>query len=140
MLRLSRRIEYALLALQYLARRRRVSSVREIAHVYHLSPEFLAKVLQQLCRAGIVDAQHGVRGGYVLLHPPQSLTLATIIEAVEDSWTGLVECRTEPNQCVLFPHCTIRRPLSVLEDRFRAVLESTTLAELVEHTEAQPTA
>lgn len=137
MLRLSRRVEYALLALQYLARRGSTASVREIAQAYCLSPEFLAKVLQQLARAGIVRAQHGLYGGYALRQPPHHLTLATIISAVENLWAGLVECRTSQERCALFQYCTIRHPLSVLENRVRAILESTTLAELVEPTHVQ---
>jgi Rrf2 family protein len=137
MLRLSRRVEYALLALQYLARRRGTASVREIAQVYGLSAEFLAKVLQQLCRAGILSAQHGVHGGYMLLQHPTMVTIGSVIDAVESPWAGLVECRSDARQCSLFEHCTIRHPLAVLEHRLRSVLESMTVAELVEHAETE---
>ncbi|GBD07106.1 HTH-type transcriptional regulator CymR [bacterium HR21] len=139
MLRLSRRVEYALLALQYLARHHgKAVSVREIAQAYGLSGEFLAKVLQQLARSGIVGSHHGVYGGYFLMHHPRALTLGAIIDAVEAPWTGLVECRTGEERCALFLHCTIRHPLTVLEQRFRSILDSTTLAELVEHPAVQP--
>lgn len=138
MLRLSRRVEYALLALQYLARHSgKAISVREIAQTYGLSSEFLAKVLQQLARAGIVSSHHGIHGGYLLVHHPRTLSLGAIIDAVETPWAGLVECRTGQERCALFPQCTIRHPLTVLEQRFRSLLDSTTLAELVEHPEVQ---
>ncbi|MCS6965713.1 MAG: Rrf2 family transcriptional regulator [Candidatus Kapabacteria bacterium] len=139
MLRLSRRVEYALLALQYLARHRSIASVREIAQAYQLSSEFLAKVLQQLVRAQIVSAHHGVHGGYILLQHPQILTVADIVDAVENPWAGLVDCRLGEDQCSLFPRCTIRHPLAVLEHRLRGILNSMTLAELVEYTEAEQT-
>ncbi len=139
MLRLSRRVEYALLALQHLARcPGQAVSVRQIARAHGLSEEFVAKVLQRLARAGIVRSHHGVRGGYVLVQSPSALTIGTVIDAVESPWTGLVECRIGKDRCTLVPYCTIRRPLAVLEQRFRSVLDSMTIAELVEHPEIQP--
>jgi len=139
MLRLSRRVEYALLALQYLARHRGIASAREIAQAHSLSEEFLAKVLQQLARAGIVSAHHGVHGGYILLQHPQRLTIGAVIDAVENPWSGLVECRIAEHNCALFSHCTIRHPIAVLEHQLRRVLDSMTIAELVEYAQVEPT-
>ncbi|MCS7176301.1 MAG: Rrf2 family transcriptional regulator [Candidatus Kapabacteria bacterium] len=131
MLRLSRRVEYALLALYHLARHPGIATAREIACAYNLSSEFLAKVLQQLSRARLIRAHHGVHGGYSLLQPPEMITLSMVIDAVEGEWGGLVECRGDEHRCHIFPQCTIRHPLAVLEHRLHDLLASTTLAELV---------
>jgi Rrf2 family protein len=44
---------------------------------------YLSKVLQALGRAGLVDAQRGLRGGYVLARPVDELTVLEVINSVD---------------------------------------------------------
>ena len=68
MLRLSKKADYALMAMKHLALRgdRGSSSAREIASQYDIPIELLAKVLQRLVRRGLLASQQGTRGGYQL--------------------------------------------------------------------------
>ena len=68
MLRLSKKAEYALMALKDLASRpeAEAASAREIAERYGIPIELMAKVLQRLVRQDLLASQHGTRGGYQL--------------------------------------------------------------------------
>ena len=64
MFKVSRKSEYALIAIQHLARRARdgVTSVAELAQAENIPPDILAKVLQGLKRAGLLTAAKGAGG------------------------------------------------------------------------------
>ncbi len=68
MLRLSKKADYALIAMKHLALRgdRGSSSAREIAELYDIPIELMAKVLQRLVRRGLLASHQGTRGGYQL--------------------------------------------------------------------------
>ena len=69
MLRLSKKADYALMAMKHLAAAagdRGSSSAREIAEQYDIPIELMAKVLQRLVRRGLLASQQGTRGGYQL--------------------------------------------------------------------------
>ena len=69
MLRLSKKADYALIAMKHLALRGDrgvVVSAREIAELYDIPIELMAKVLQRLVRRGLLASHQGTRGGYQL--------------------------------------------------------------------------
>jgi Rrf2 family protein len=71
MLRLSKKADYALMAMRHLAIHSDAgsASAREIAEQYDIPVELLAKVLQRLTRKGLLSSHQGTRGGYVLRRP-----------------------------------------------------------------------
>src|SRR5437870_2666805 len=80
MLRLSKKVEYGLIALQHLAKRgsvngHPVSTVREIADENDISYDLLAKIMQDLKRDGVICSYQGVRGGYTLMLAPQEISI-----------------------------------------------------------------
>ena len=68
MLRLSKKADYALMAMKHLATRTDLASAsaREIAEEYDIPVELMAKVLQRLARRGLLTSHQGTRGGYRL--------------------------------------------------------------------------
>ena len=66
MLRLSKKADYALMAMKHLAivGRRASISAREIAEQYDIPIELMAKVLQRLVQRGLLISHQGTRGGY----------------------------------------------------------------------------
>ena len=69
MLRLSKKADYALIAMKHLAQKaggRSSTSAREIAEQYDIPIELMAKVLQRLVRTGLLVSTQGTRGGYLL--------------------------------------------------------------------------
>lgn len=132
MLKLSKRIEYALLAVQEMARQPgSIVSAKDLADRFDISFTLLAKVLQQLVHAGYVRSYHGVRGGYELAVASDRLSVADVIVAVDGRKSGLVECQDEGDHaCVTLGSCTIREPLAILQERITSTFASMTVQEL----------
>ena len=131
MLRLSKKADYALIAMKHLAVRgdRGSSSAREIAGLYNIPIELMAKVLQRLVRRGLLVSHQGTRGGYQLSRTPIQISVADVIQAIEGPVT-VTACSTEEGQCEQFSKCNVRDPLYRLRDRILAALGECTIAEL----------
>ena len=95
MLRLSKKADYALIAMKHLALRpdQAASSAREIAEAYDIPVELMAKVLQRLAREGLLASHQGTRGGYQLSRPPSRISVADVIQAVDGPLT-VTACST----------------------------------------------
>src|SRR2546423_14190912 len=85
MLKLSKKADYALIAIKHLARQQaqRASSAHEIAQEYSISATLMAKVLQTLARNGLVNARHGAAGGDQFAKPPEQISALGVIFAIE---------------------------------------------------------
>lgn len=54
-----------------------------LAEIHALAPAYMAKHMQSLTRAGIVESTRGPRGGYRLARPAGEITLWDIVAAIE---------------------------------------------------------
>ena len=140
MLRLSKKADYALMAMKHLAVRTDAASAsaREIAEQYDIPVELMAKVLQQLARRGLLTSHQGTRGGYQLSRPTTSISVADIIQAIDGPLT-MTSCSTEDEQCEQFTKCNVRDPLWRIKDRILAALATCSLAEIASDTPIDPT-
>ena len=130
MLRLSKKADYALIAMKHLALRRdHNSSAREIAELYDIPIELLAKVLQRLVQRGLLLSQQGTRGGYQLARTPALISIADVIQAIDGPVT-VTACTTDDGQCEQFAKCNVRDPLFRVRDRILSALGECTIAEL----------
>ena len=131
MLRLSKKADYALIAMKHLALRadRGSSSAREIAGLYDVPIELMAKVLQRLVQKGLLESHQGTRGGYKLARVPSQISVADVIQAIEGPVT-VTACTTEEGQCEQFSKCNVRDPLFRVRERILAALDECTIAEL----------
>src|SRR3954466_2819928 len=130
MLRLSKRVEYGLVALQHLARRGTVATVREISDEYQISYDLLAKILQDLKRDGLIDSYQGVRGGYKLMLAPQSISITRVVDALEGE-TSITTCTSGHEVCPREADCTIREPMHKLQATMQATMNAVTIAQLM---------
>ena len=132
MLRLSKKTDYALMAMKHLASdpRRRTASAREIAERYDIPIELMAKVLTRLVRAGLLVSHQGVHGGYELAQPPAATSVAAVLEAVDGPLT-MTACTHGNHECDQFSKCNVRDPLRRIRDRIAAVLAECSILELV---------
>ena len=131
MLRLSKKADYALMAMKHLALRRDrgSSSAREIAEQYDIPIELLAKVLQRLVRRGLLVSHHGTRGGYRLARQAGLVSVADVIQAIDGPVT-ITACSTEDGRCEQYSRCNVRDPLWRVRERILAALGGCTIAEL----------
>ena len=131
MLRLSKKADYALIAMKHLATRTDLSSAsaREIAEQYDIPIELMAKVLQRLARRGLVTSHQGTRGGYRLARGASAISVADIIQAIDGPLT-VTACSTEAENCDQYGKCSVRDPLWRIKDRIVAALSTCSLQEV----------
>ena len=140
MLRLSKKADYALIAMKHLAQKASASSTsaREIAEQYDIPIELLAKVLQRLVRTGLLASTQGTRGGYTLSRPARAISVADVIQAIDGPFT-VTACSSEKNDCEQYSKCSVRDPLWQIRERIVAALGTVTLSEMASDQEI-PTA
>ena len=133
MLRLSKKTDYALIALKDLASSASGTScsAREIAARYNIPVELMAKVLQRLARRGLLESHQGTRGGYQLSRPANRISVADVIQAI-DGPVLVTACSDEDESCDQYSKCNVRDPLWRLKDRIVQSLASFTIQELAE--------
>jgi Rrf2 family protein len=128
---LSRKVDYALLILSYLHRRAEGGCASAIAEHLGLSRAFVANILKELCQQQFVVSRRGVKGGYLLRRPAEAVTLAELMDALDDTFHLAECCRESPDDgCSLFGVCPIRGPIAEVHQRIRALLGRVSLAEL----------
>src|SRR5512143_1613788 len=112
MFQLSKKVEYALIAMRHMAMtpRGRIVTTKEIADRYHIPYELLAKIMQKLAKEKFISSYQGVRGGYVLDKNPGALKVSAIIHAMEGrSSVAIIQCEAEgPTDCIIHETCTIK--------------------------------
>jgi Rrf2 family protein len=135
MLRLSKKADYALMAMKHLALRadRGSASAREIAEQYDIPVELMAKVLQRLARKELLVSQQGTRGGYLLARPATRISVADVIEAV-DGPLAVTACEATEENCDQYSKCNIRDPLWRIKDRILAALAACSIFEMATDT------
>jgi len=133
MLRLSKKADYALMAMKHLAMRPDGSSAsaREMSEAYDIPLELLAKVLQRLVRTRVLVSVQGTRGGYRLGRPAQTISVADVIQAVDGPVT-VTACSPEDHRCDQYSKCSIRDPLWKIRGRILDALTTVTVAELAQ--------
>jgi len=128
---LNRKVDYALVILSYLDKKRDGACAREIADCYGLSKGFVANILKVLCARGFVASHRGVKGGYFLLRASEDVNLAELMDALDESF-NLAECTrtSEATPCTMSAICPVRGAIHEVHRRIRDVLRTVTLAEV----------
>ena len=141
MLRLSKKADYALLAMRHMAAHseRPAHSARELAEAYDIPAELLAKVLQKLVRARLLASHHGIHGGYGLSRPADSISVADVIQAIDGPLT-VTACSDTDHSCDQYAKCNIRDPLWRIKDRIVSALAATKVSELAADMSPAPSA
>jgi Rrf2 family transcriptional regulator, cysteine metabolism repressor len=129
---LSRKADYALLILSYLNQHKTGGTARAVADQFGLSRPFVANILKQLCPKKLVVSHRGVKGGYALARDASGVSLADLLEAVEEDFRLTVCNGAEPesHSCEHSGTCTVKGPLAEVHARLVGVLRGVSLAEL----------
>ena len=129
---ISQTAEYALRSVVYLGSQvGQPVTTQRIAAATQVPAGYLSKVLQALGRAGLVDAQRGLKGGYALARPLDELTVLDVINAV-DPLERITRCPLgsaahEGNLCSL--HRRLDRAIELIESLYRQTTIEQLLAE-----------
>ncbi|HWL95632.1 MAG TPA: Rrf2 family transcriptional regulator [Phycisphaerae bacterium] len=139
MLSLSKKTDYAIIALAHLAQNDGgLCSAREIASKFRVPAALLMNVLKTLHQGELVTSLRGARGGYSLAKRPETISLADIVIAVEGP-IRLAQCTAhgtrDDDVCELLDICPVKRPVQRIHARLENFLGQITLADIVRESE-----
>jgi Rrf2 family protein len=131
MLRFTKRADYGLMAIHYIADHEELGAVsaKRIADEFGIPPELLAKILQRLSKQRLIVSQNGPKGGYALARRPNEITVGQVVRALEGP-INIVSC-LEDNDCPQMERCNLRRPVQKIQAAISQMLDTMSLAELV---------
>jgi Rrf2 family protein len=141
MLKLTKKADYGLIALKHLATLRSESasaSAKEIAERYRIPLPLLSKVLQVLGRSGLLVSVQGTNGGYRLAKDANRITVLEVVRTI-DGPIILTSCFTEHKECDQSSQCTVREPLRRVHESILSLLDSISIADLLDESECPST-
>jgi len=131
MLRFTKRADYGLMAVHYVAAHAEEGAVsaKRIADEFNIPHELLAKILQRLAKKKLIASHNGPKGGYLLAQAPDAITVGQVVRALEGP-IKIVSCMTEKDDCPQFARCNLRGPVQKIQASISSLLDTMTLAEL----------
>jgi Rrf2 family cysteine metabolism transcriptional repressor len=123
-MRLSKKSEYGLRALLELTRAHGTATLQrhDIAVRQHIPVEFLEQILLALKRAGLLSSRRGMNGGYMLIKPPDEITLGQVIRIL-DGPLAPIGCVSKTAQC------PVQHVMGAVRDAIAGILDNYTLAD-----------
>jgi len=136
LLKLTKKADYALMAMKHLAENSSVGSrsAKDVADAFGIPPEALAKILQRLAKAGLLQSHHGIKGGYILARAAHTISAFEVIEAI-DGPLFITSCITQRGNCDQTDRCNIREPLRKVNESIEAVLKRIKISHMREEPE-----
>ena len=132
MLKLTRKVEYALIALRHMQAMKpeKLTSAKEIAEAYGLPQQLLAKTLQQMARDRIIEAVQGPSGGYRNMSDLDKISLKDFFENLEGP-LGIMDCYFD-SDCIQLGACNIRTPIQRINENMRDMFSKMSLREVTQ--------
>ena len=142
MLKISRKVEYALMALQHMRGQpaEQVVSAKDLCATYQVAFPVLSKVLQNLAAAGVLRSEQGAHGGYQLARPLSDVTFGELSEAVLGPMQFSYCLHRDRVRCQLAECCNVISPVVRLSNRIEELFYSMSLEELLQAEEPQEAA
>ena len=129
MLKLTRKLEYALIALRHMQMKGdALSSTKEISDMYTIPRELLAKTMQQMARLEYIDAVQGPQGGYRIYKALTNISLTQFVEELEGPF-GMVNCSIS-SDCIQLNNCNIRMPINKINDNIRSIFNDIPITDI----------
>jgi len=130
MMRFSKKVEYALIALLHIAKKSggELTTARELSDKFSISLELMGKILQSLVKNKMIVSVQGVKGGYYLAQPMKHITLASVIMAI-DGPIALTDCIADgtDENCERGRFCLIQNYMKDIQMKFMNLLDGITL-------------
>ncbi len=131
---LTRASEYALLSLALIGEEGAPKDVETLSRQLDISKSFLAKVLQNLARAGILVSYKGAKGGFALKKRFDEISIMEVVKAAEGKSPSVFECSPSQECCPSerASSCVIWPFLNRLQNKIDGFLESLTLKDILD--------
>lgn len=130
MLRMTRQADYAIVLLTCIADQPGGLAARDLAEKVHLPVPMVSKILKTLAREGLLLSQRGAHGGYRLARPPEVISVAEIVTAIEGP-IGITECTTDAIvNCDIAAMCAVKSNWQKINRVVRQALDQVSLAHM----------
>ncbi len=129
-MKLTIQTDYALRTLMFLATRSSRAKVGDIAQLFDISVNHVAKVVNLLAREGYIRSIRGVGGGIELAKQPKEITVGEVIATMEADM-HLLSCVGDDDSCAIHSFCKLKGVLAEAERVQREYLDGITLADVV---------
>ena len=131
MLNITKTIEYSLIAIRHISQKdeNKLSTAKEIASLYQVPYENMAKTMQKLCKLNYLAAIKGAHGGYYLKSPIDKINLIDFMESIEGP-IGIVKCSIDAH-CNIANVCNIKSPISKINNNIRSVLSKLQINDII---------
>lgn len=125
--------EYALRAMVYMARKGsdRYCGVKEIAQATEVPSNYLAKILQQLAKTGVLESQKGFGGGFRIALPLAKINLLTIVDPLENI-SRFHRCVLGQRECNAEVACPLHDAWKRICGEYLGSLTNTTLQDVAD--------
>ena len=129
MLKLTKTVEYALISINYIEKNAKDNPISSklISNHFSIPEDLLAKILQKLAQSGMLKSIQGPYGGYKLNNSTKNINLIDFIELLEGP-IGIVDC-TVDKDCSSLAYCNIKKPIRLINNNIRSLLEKTALSD-----------
>lgn len=131
-MRITRATEYAIRCITFLSKLGpgELANKNDIARQAEIPTHFLAKIGQDLAKAGIIEIKQGARGGFILLKDPAELSLLDVVETMIGE-IYLNDCVARPSSCNALDACGVHRVWIKARNQLRETLRQATFAKLI---------
>ena len=133
MFKISRKLEYALIALRHMSAKApgQLTSAKEICDIYHTPFDPTSRVLQVMVQHEIVRAEQGAHGGYQILKDLSKFTLYDLTQMIEGP-IQIVNCfHGNYSHCDITSSCNVISPMLNLNERIAAMFTTINVQELI---------
>ncbi len=132
MLKLTRRTEYALIAIRFMQSKPTISvtTAKEISDQYIIPFEILSKVLQFLAKVDIVEPVQGPNGGYRIKNDLSHLSLWKFLEIMEGP-LGLTDCFLD-SDCTQLEICNIKTPIQQINNKMKTIFSNMSVRDVTQ--------
>lgn len=129
---LTRASEYALLSLDLVRKSDKPIGSEQLARELCIPKSFLAKILQELAKANILESKKGAHGGFIMKKSSREITIAEIIVAAEGKTPAVFDCSQYVNACPngAIGNCNISPFLANFQSKIDTFLHKLTLEDI----------
>jgi Rrf2 family transcriptional regulator, nitric oxide-sensitive transcriptional repressor len=137
--RLNRKVEYALMALKLMAKKRpgELSSAKEISDAMGIPFDATARVLQMMAHRELLNVEQGAQGGYSIRRDLAKTSFHDLVESIEGP-LEIARCLHGEESCELLSKCNIQSPVQILNRKLAQFYQALPLSEILRTKATEP--
>ncbi|PIS11057.1 MAG: Rrf2 family transcriptional regulator [Bdellovibrio sp. CG10_big_fil_rev_8_21_14_0_10_47_8] len=130
--KLNRKLEYSLMALKHMSEKPmgELTSAKEVSESYHAPFDATARVMQMMAQKGLLRAEHGAFGGYLITRDLSKVTLNDLLEVIQGP-TKIAKCMGKVDPCEMQTSCNIISPVHQLNKKLNEFYQGMSLKDLL---------